>query len=105
MSYLRASNQKVKFIVCSMKRGFPTFLLTHWLIMLVTRPITNLELMKSLTIKTFELHNHCPHWKLTSHQHYCIVLHTIGKKLEDFSCTWEFVKAMFAALKGKMTIS
>ena len=55
--------------------------------------------------QNFELHDHHPHWKLTSHRHYHMVLHTIGKKLEDFSCTREFVKAMFAALKGKMTIS
>jgi hypothetical protein len=45
------------------------------------------------------------HWKLTPHRHYRIVLHTVGKRLEDFNCTREFVQAMFAALKGKMTIS
>ncbi len=55
--------------------------------------------------QNFELRDHRPHWKLTSHWHYHIVLHTVGKKLEDFSCTQEFVKAMFATLKGKMTIS
>src|SRR5260370_23312050 len=37
--------------------------------------------------QNFELCDHCPHWKLISHRHYHIVLHTVGKKLEDFSCT------------------
>lgn len=54
--------------------------------------------------QNFELRDHRLRWKLTSYRHYRIVLHTVGKKLEDFNCTREFVKAMFAALKGKMTI-
>ena len=32
------------------------------------------------------------------------VLHTVGKKLENFNCSQEFVKAMSAALKGKTCI-
>ena len=54
--------------------------------------------------QNFELRNHRPRWKLTSHRHYRIVLHTVGKKLENFSCTQEFVKAMLAALRGKIII-
>jgi hypothetical protein len=52
----------------------------------------------------FELRNHRPRWKLTPHRHYRIVLQTIGRQLKDFNCTREFVQAMYAALKGKMTI-
>jgi hypothetical protein len=44
-----------------------------------------------------------PCWKLTLHRHYRIVLGTIGKRLENFKHTREFVNAMYAALKGKMT--
>ncbi|KAF8498044.1 hypothetical protein F5888DRAFT_1567446, partial [Russula emetica] len=43
-------------------------------------------------------------YKLTPHRHYRIVLGTIGRKLEEFKCTREFVNAMYAALKGEMTI-
>jgi hypothetical protein len=52
----------------------------------------------------FELRDHRSHWKLTSHRHYRIVLPSVGRRLETFSCTRECVQAMFAALKGKMTI-
>ena len=52
----------------------------------------------------FKLRDHRLHWKLTPYRHYRIVLPTVGRKLEDFSCTKEFVKAMLAAVKGKMTI-
>ncbi|KAF8489211.1 hypothetical protein F5888DRAFT_1747923, partial [Russula emetica] len=38
-------------------------------------------------------------YKLTPHRHYRIVLGTIGRKLEEFKCTREFVNAMYAALK------
>lgn len=55
--------------------------------------------------QNFELCDHRSHWKLTPHWHYHIVLPTIGRKLEDFKCTQEFVQAMYAALRGKMTIS
>ncbi len=44
------------------------------------------------------------YWRLTPHRHYRIVLGIIGKKLEKFECTWEFVNAMSAALKGKITV-
>jgi Fungal protein kinase len=54
--------------------------------------------------QNFELRDHRSHWKLTPHRHYRIVLRTVGKNLEDFNCTREFVTAMCAALKGKMTI-
>jgi hypothetical protein len=54
--------------------------------------------------ENFELSDYRPHWKLTSHRHYRIVLRTIGKKLEKFNCTREFVTAMSAALKGKTII-
>lgn len=50
-----------------------------------------------------ELHDR-GRWKTTPHRHYRIVLDTIGRKLEDFQCTLEFVQAMYAALRGKMTI-
>lgn len=43
-------------------------------------------------------------WKLTPHRHYRIVLSTIGRKLEDFNRTREFVQAMSAALESKMTL-
>ncbi|KAF8488032.1 hypothetical protein F5888DRAFT_1755852, partial [Russula emetica] len=39
-------------------------------------------------------------YKLTPHRHYRIVLGTIGRKLEEFKCTREFVNAMYAALKA-----
>ncbi|KAF8484210.1 hypothetical protein F5888DRAFT_1773518, partial [Russula emetica] len=39
-------------------------------------------------------------YKLTPHRHYSIVLGTIGRKLEEFKCTREFVNAMYAALKA-----
>ncbi|KAF8502330.1 hypothetical protein F5888DRAFT_1608322, partial [Russula emetica] len=38
--------------------------------------------------------------KLTPHRHYHIVLGTIGRKLEEFKCTLEFVNAMYVALKA-----
>jgi hypothetical protein len=41
---------------------------------------------------------------LTPHQHYCIVLGIIGRKLEDFKQIKEFVAVIHAALKGKITI-
>jgi hypothetical protein len=41
---------------------------------------------------------------ITRHRHYRIVLLTVGRKLEEFKGTKEFVKAMLAALKGEMTI-
>ena len=52
----------------------------------------------------FELRNHRPRWKLTPHRHYRIVLQTIGRQLKYFNSTREFVQAIYAALKGKMTI-
>jgi len=42
-----------------------------------------------------------PLQKLTPHRHYYIVLGTIGRKLEEFKSTKEFVTAMFAALKSE----
>src|SRR5260370_910734 len=47
--YFNSESHLIDFF---MKRGFPTFLLTCWLIMFVMRPITDLKLMKSLMIKT-----------------------------------------------------
>ena len=44
-------------------------------------------------------------WKITPHRHYRIVLGTVGRKLDDFKCTKEFVSAMYDALRGEMTIS
>ena len=44
-------------------------------------------------------------WKLTPHQHYHIVLGTIGRELKDFHCTKEFVNAMSAALRGEIPFS
>jgi len=44
-------------------------------------------------------------WKLTPHQHYRIVLGTIGRELRDFCCTKEFVITMSAALKGEIPFS
>ena len=43
-----------------------------------------------------------PHsyWNLTPHRHYRIVLGVVGRKLEKFTSSREFVKAMHAALKG-----
>jgi Fungal protein kinase len=41
---------------------------------------------------------------ITRHRHYRIVLLTVGRKLEEFKDTKEFVEAMLAALKGGMTI-
>jgi hypothetical protein len=43
-------------------------------------------------------------WRpITRHRHYRIVLLTVGRKLEEFKGTKEFVEAMLAALKGEMT--
>jgi hypothetical protein len=44
-------------------------------------------------------------WKITPHRHYRIVLGTVGRRLDDFKCTKEFVTAMYDALRGEMTIS
>jgi hypothetical protein len=41
---------------------------------------------------------------LVPHRHYRIVLGVVGKRLEDFKRTRQLVNAMFAALKGEMTI-
>ncbi len=46
----------------------------------------------------------CSCWKLTPHRHYRMILGVVGRKLEEFKCTWELVNAMYAALKGKMAI-
>lgn len=35
---------------------------------------------------------------LTPHRHYRLVLDTIGRKLENFRCSWEMVNAVYAAL-------
>lgn len=53
----------------------------------------------------FGLRGQRERWKLTPHRHYRIVLCTVGRKLEDFSCSREFVQAMYAALEGKMGFS
>jgi hypothetical protein len=45
------------------------------------------------------------YWKITPHRHYRIVLGVIGKRLDKFAQTREVVKAMYAALKGKFTMS
>jgi hypothetical protein len=44
------------------------------------------------------------YWDITPHRHYRIVLGTIGRKLTEFKYTKEFVSAMYAALKGEMTM-
>jgi hypothetical protein len=44
------------------------------------------------------------HYELTPHWHYRIVLSTVGRRLEEFKSTREFVNAMYAALQGEMTI-
>jgi serine/threonine protein kinase len=38
------------------------------------------------------------------YRHYRIVLGTVGRSLEDFKCTREFVSAIRAALQGEVTI-
>ena len=45
------------------------------------------------------------YWRLTPHRHYRMVLGTIGRQLKNFRNTKEMVKAISAALKGKVTIS
>ena len=35
------------------------------------------------------------------HRHYCLVLDTIGRQLQDFKCSKEVVKAVHAALLGE----
>jgi hypothetical protein len=55
--------------------------------------------------QNFELCDHDPSWKLTPHRHYRIVLLTVGRTLDKFNCTREFVQAMCAALKGKWVFS
>jgi hypothetical protein len=40
---------------------------------------------------------------LTPHRHYRLVLDTIGRKLENFNCSWEMVNAVYAALVGTLT--
>jgi Fungal protein kinase len=54
-----------------------------------------------LVNKYFSLQSY---WRLTPHRHYRIVLGVVGRKLEKFNRTWESVNAMYAALKGKITI-
>ena len=51
-----------------------------------------------------EYNPHHSYWKITVHRHYRIVLGAIGRPLEKFTHTQELVKAMHAALKGKITI-
>jgi hypothetical protein len=55
--------------------------------------------------QNFELRDHDQSWKLTPHRHYRIVLLTVGRTLDKFNCTREFVQAMCAALKGKWVFS
>lgn len=43
-------------------------------------------------------------WKIIPHQHYRMALGTIGTQLKNFRCTKDFVQAIFAALKGKVTV-
>jgi hypothetical protein len=40
---------------------------------------------------------------LTPHRHYCLILDTIGRKLEDFKCSREMVHAVHALLLSKLT--
>jgi hypothetical protein len=42
--------------------------------------------------------------RFTVYRHYRVVLETIGRKLEDFESTREFINAMRAALRGDVTI-
>ncbi|KAI9456121.1 hypothetical protein BJY52DRAFT_1104875, partial [Lactarius psammicola] len=32
------------------------------------------------------------------HRHYCLVLNTIGRKLDNFKCSWEMVNAVHTSL-------
>jgi len=60
---------------------------------------------KSRTHKTTDKFNgDVAHWKLVPHRHYCLVLSTIGRRLEKFKSTLEVVIAIYAALKGEVTI-
>ena len=40
--------------------------------------------------------------QLMPHQHYCLVLDTIGWKLERFSHSWEVVNVIHASLVGEL---
>jgi hypothetical protein len=43
------------------------------------------------------------HSQLVPHQHYCLVLDQIGRRLEDFKSSWEMVNAVYASSLGELT--
>jgi hypothetical protein len=60
---------------------------------------------KSRTHETInKVKGNVTHWKLVPHRHYRLVLSTVGRRLEKFKSTSEVVNAMYAALKGEVTI-
>jgi hypothetical protein len=57
------------------------------------------------TSRTHEFVGKCkPHIPLpiTPHNHYHLILDTIGQKLEDFSCSWEMANTVHASLVSKL---
>jgi serine/threonine protein kinase len=60
---------------------------------------------KSRTHETInKVKGNVAHWELVPHRHYRLVLSTVGRRLEKFKSTSEIVNAMYAALKGEVTI-
>jgi hypothetical protein len=75
----------------------PIFPIARTLVMLVTTH------HKSRTHEFFIKYNLRIPEHLTPHRHYRLVLDTIGRKLENFRCSWEMVNAVYAALVGTLT--